>query len=308
MTHQLSVLIADDDAVFGRALAKDFEQHGWVSQLASSFDEAVGLAATTTPTPNLAVLDLFLADRSGIELLQHLQKRHPTMTAVIMSGYADPSLVSDAIREGAKAFFAKPVYANAILEELERVQHPHALARPLAVENQHLLSLKNLHGEGVDRFWSLSRDLLCIAGFDNRFRFLNERWQETLGFSIDELCAQTYLSFVHPDDHASTLAEIKRLTNNESTIAFRNRYRCKDGSYKWLWWHAVPSTDLGLIYGAAREITVLVAAERTLKEEEERLRELAQGQSSLVTALGEKNKALRDLDKFQNRDGGAPRP
>jgi two-component system, cell cycle sensor histidine kinase and response regulator CckA len=124
----------------------------------------------------------------------------------------------------------------------------------------------NSNREEMDRFFALSFDLFCIAGFDGYFKRVNPAWQKTLGFTADELLTKPYLDFVHPDDRESTIREAQKLTRGRKTISFANRYRCKDGSYKWLRWNATPETNQQLIYAVARDIS-----ERK-RVEEERLR------------------------------------
>ncbi len=109
-------------------------------------------------------------------------------------------------------------------------------------------------------FFQLSLDLLCVAGLDGHFRRLNPAWETTLGWSIEELCAHPWLDFVHPDDLEATGREGARLAEGRVVVRFNNRYRCKDGSYRWLQWAAIPSD--GVIYACAHDVT----AERTTAE------------------------------------------
>ncbi len=125
-----------------------------------------------------------------------------------------------------------------------------------------------------DGFFRLSLDMLCIAGFDGWFKRLNPAWEETLGWSIEELLASPWLDFVHPDDVAATIAEGSRVGDGEATLAFENRYRCKSGEYRTLSWRAVPSSADGVIYATVRDVTQLRAGQTALSrsyEERERL-------------------------------------
>ena len=123
------------------------------------------------------------------------------------------------------------------------------------------------------RFLTLSLDMVCIAGLDGYFRRLNPAFERTLGFSNDELLADPFLSFVHPEDQASTLLEVEKLATGISTIRFENRYRCKDGSYRWLAWTCAPAD--GQLYAVPRDIT-----EQRLIDAALRLREQAIGAAS----------------------------
>ncbi|MDQ6700607.1 MAG: response regulator [Acidobacteriota bacterium] len=128
--------------------------------------------------------------------------------------------------------------------------------------------------EALDRFFTLSLDMLCIAGFDGVYRRLNPAWERTLGFTIEELKSRPFLDFVHPEDHAVTIAEMEKLaTGDHRTVSFENRYLCSDGSYKWLLWTAAPFSSQQLIYAAARDIT-----ER--KQSEERIHRLKEAAES----------------------------
>jgi PAS domain S-box-containing protein len=106
-----------------------------------------------------------------------------------------------------------------------------------------------------DRFFDLSIDLLATGNFEGYFTRLNPAFEKVLGFTNAELMAQPFLNFVHPDDREHTMAGARGLSRGTVAIDFENRYRCKDGSYRWLSWTATPSMASNSWYGVARDIT-----------------------------------------------------
>ncbi|NES18598.1 MAG: PAS domain S-box protein [Symploca sp. SIO3E6] len=108
----------------------------------------------------------------------------------------------------------------------------------------------------LQAFFNLSPDLLCIRSSDGYFCQLNSVWQTTLGWTLEELRSRPWLDFVHLDDIAFTFDWERQcyLEENHTPIQFKNRYRCRDGSYRWLSWRLSPYEN-GLSYGIAQDVT-----------------------------------------------------
>lgn len=86
---------------------------------------------------------------------------------------------------------------------------------------------------------------------------LNSAWESTLGYRLDELKAKPFLDFVHPDDRDATLYEMHRqFAEGKTVLHFQNRYRHRDGTYRWLEWTSQPSADGSVVYAVARDVTV----------------------------------------------------
>lgn len=109
--------------------------------------------------------------------------------------------------------------------------------------------------EERDRFFDLSRDLICLATFDGYFKTLNIAWERTLGFSREALMARPFLEFIHPEDVPSSQAEVKHLKEGKETVNFENRFCCQDGSWRWFSWNARAAVPQRLIYATGRDIT-----------------------------------------------------
>jgi len=132
-------------------------------------------------------------------------------------------------------------------------------------------------GESIEleRLFNLSLEMLCIADTSGYFRRLNAAFQRTLGYDFEELLSRPFVEFVHPEDRQRTLDEVGKLAEGAPTVHFENRYRCKDGSYRWLAWSAMPEEHEGLIYATARDITDVRHSDELLRKSEERFRTLA---------------------------------
>ena len=123
--------------------------------------------------------------------------------------------------------------------------------------------------EQVERFFTLSLDLLCIANAEGRFVRLNPSWTAVLGWSLEELLARPFVEFVHPDDRERTLRVAARLAEGATSVDFENRYACRDGSWRVLSWAGAGVPATGLLMCVARDITLQKENEVELRRAKE---------------------------------------
>ncbi len=120
-----------------------------------------------------------------------------------------------------------------------------------------------------DRILNLSHDLICVAGADGFFKYVNPAWTRILGYSRDELLSRPFLDFIHPDDHSKNNAEVQKLKRGKTTTDFENRYIAKDGAIHHIFWTATPLPSEGVWYCIGRNITERKRAEEALRESAE---------------------------------------
>jgi len=109
--------------------------------------------------------------------------------------------------------------------------------------------------EQLERFFTMSGDLLCIATFDGYFTRLNASWHRVLGYTTTELMSQPFIDLVHHEDREATANVVAELRKGQPLALFENRYRCRDGTYRWLSWTSTPKLDEQLIYAVAHDTT-----------------------------------------------------
>ncbi len=126
-----------------------------------------------------------------------------------------------------------------------------------------------------DRIWTVSEDLFGVSNFEGYFTSVNPAWSHLLGWSEDEIKRMHVSELRHPDDAPAATAGRARLAQGVPTVRMENRFRHKDGSWRWLAW--TMTADDGLIYVAGRHITTEKWAAEQLRESEQQFRLLVAG-------------------------------
>jgi PAS domain S-box-containing protein len=128
--------------------------------------------------------------------------------------------------------------------------------------------------------WRLSPDLLGALNAKGYFETANPAWQAVLGWTEAEVVSMSIFELLHPDDLEHTRAGFDLTQVGQPALRFVNRYRCKDGSYRWISWIGIPED--GYVYCTGRDITAEKAAEHELAVAQEALR-----QSQKMESIGQ---------------------
>lgn len=132
----------------------------------------------------------------------------------------------------------------------------------------------------LDRFFSVSLDLLCITQHDGAFVRLNTAWSQVLGYAPDELIQRTLHDVVHPEDRALTVEALRGLQEGTAVTQFVNRLRHAEGSYRVMEWRAQAIDNL--VYAAARDVTETREAQEALQQSRARFASVVQAQQELI--------------------------
>jgi diguanylate cyclase (GGDEF)-like protein/PAS domain S-box-containing protein len=145
------------------------------------------------------------------------------------------------------------------LEKLEQQIEALQQERNKLIDSSSKLSSRlDEYRQGIEEwewFFDNSLEGLCIAGLDGYFKRVNPAFAAMLNYSAVELLSKPFSSFIHPDDLAKTDAELHSLGSGIDCINFENRYRNKQGEWRWLSWHCPGVKQTNKLYAIARDVT-----------------------------------------------------
>jgi PAS domain S-box-containing protein len=128
--------------------------------------------------------------------------------------------------------------------------------------------------EDLQYFFENSQDLLCILGFDGKIRYISPIWEDSLGYTLDQIREKPLKDFLHPDDRDLEFNDVTQKSRKRKLPSLDLRFRHKNGEYKWYSWISQTSLERNCVFGVAREITDRKEMEFALKMSEQRARNL----------------------------------
>lgn len=283
------ILVVDDTPASLKLLTEILTEGGYRVRPASS--GRLALRSAAAEVPDLILLDVLMPDIDGYEVCTRLKRDQKTQNVpIIFISSLDQTVDRvKGFQAGGIDFISKPFQPEEILARVRTHLSIRDLQKQLESQNaalerevierkqkedelkryqENLEDIVRSRTEELDQFFALNLDLLSIVSKDGRFIRLNPEWEHTLGYPVDELKGKKFIDYVHPDDQQETQL-LSSQANNQRISGFVNRYRHKDGTYRWVEWFSVPFRDT--VYASARDITERMNAAQALESARKKL-------------------------------------
>jgi PAS domain S-box-containing protein len=262
-----SVLYVDDEPEL-LTLCRLFLEKDGKNRVETAESAAEGLKKLRAGHFDVIISDYLMPEFDGVEFLKQVRAEFGDIPFILFTGKGREEVVIEAINLGVTFYLQKGSDPISRFSELgQKIE--------MAIRRRKVDSTGREKTNEIDQFFTLALDLLCIADTDGYFRRLNPAWEMILGWRIDELEGKKFLDLVHPDDLATTLKAMEDLRTGKEIVNFINRFRCKDGVYRWIEWRSFPYGEK-LMYAAARDITERKQVEQALQLANKKLNLMAE--------------------------------
>jgi len=148
----IQVFLLDDHEVVRRGLAEMLEAAGGLSVVGEASQAGEALRVVRNSSPDVAVLDVRLAEGSGIEVCRSIRDEFPDVRCLILTSFADDQALIDAALAGAAGFVLKRVRGNELVDSIRKVAAGGQLLDPATVR----MGLRRLKASNEGRVSSLT--------------------------------------------------------------------------------------------------------------------------------------------------------
>lgn len=262
-----SVLYVDDEPDL-LTLCRLFLEKDGNNTVDTAGSAAEGLRKLRAGHFDVIISDYLMPESDGVDFLRQVRAEFGDIPFIIFTGKGREEVVIEAVNLGVTFYLQKGSDPASRFSELGRKIE-------IAVNRTKTESLPQEKTAELDQFFTLALDLLCIADTDGHFRRLNPAWEMILGWRINELEGKKFFDLVHPDDLPATVKAMDELRTGKGIVNFINRFRSKNGVYRWIEWRSFPYGEK-LLYAAARDITERKQVEQALQLANKKLNLMAE--------------------------------
>src|SRR5688572_2706642 len=236
------LLLVDDDESVLLTMQAILEAAGHQVVAAGTLAEALAEAQREdAPAPiDVVVSDLHLDEGDGLQVIAAAKRREPTTTGIIITGYGSFEAVTRAVRAGVDDFLVKPTDVDELKRSIVRCVEKAREARALAARAQEAEAAQRAEAalrESEARFRlvaNVAPVMIWAAGPDGACTFLNRRWLEFTGRTLEEALGSGWFEGIHPDDREESERIFARAFADQRPFSMEYRLRSADGSFRWV--------------------------------------------------------------------------
>jgi PAS domain S-box-containing protein len=265
----LRFLLLEDNPTDADAIRSTLIEGGIDAELLRIETRTSFIAALETDRVDLILTNDALPDLDGFAVLETVDCLRSKIPVVFVSDRIGEERVIDALERGAAGYVLKR-RLNRLAATLDRVLHN---------------ATKFSDRQTYEHFLAIGSDFQVITNRNGYFKWVSPSVERMLGWTVTEMLSRPWTEFVHPDDIATSIAEADSLFSGDETYRFENRYRHKNGSYRWLLWNAQSCAKNHVLYGAATDVTERKQAKEALSYSENRLHRLATASPSVIYTI-----------------------
>ena len=217
------------------------------------------------PPIDVVVSDLHLDDGDGLTIIATAKRRDATTTGIIVTGYGTFEAVTRAVRAGVDDFLVKPTDVDGLKRSIVRCAEKAREARALAARAQEAEAARRSEAtlrESEARFRlvaDVAPVMIWAAAPDGECTFLNRRWLEFTGRTLEQELGHGWFQGIHPEDREMCRGIFARAYAEQAPFSMEYRLRSADGTYRWVQDDGAPYTTLdgafGGFVGACSDVT-----------------------------------------------------
>lgn len=285
-----TILLVEDELIIAMDEQMTLKHYGYQVKIASTGEQAIAMVAKEGDI-DLILMDINLGEgMDGTRAAELILQKHD-IPLIFISAYTEQEVVERTEGITSYGYIVKNSGETVLIASIRMAFRLFEAKLKEIQKEQELREAK----EQLEKYFNSSLDLLCIASTSGKFLRLNPEWEKVLGYSVTELEGQSFFDFIHPEDMERTLKVLSSLDKQEEVLSFENRYRCRDGSYRWIEWRSRPEGDL--IYAAARDITDRKQMEQKLAEEKQWSESIVNYAPDIIIGL-EKDSRIAVFNRF----------
>ncbi len=281
MAHSAAILVVEDDNLFSDYLKRLLGYNGYNIQLAQNGQEA--LRYIGSETADLVLLDIGLPDMDGRTLLKKIGSDTPDTPVILMTGDASIESATEALKNGAYDYLAKPLEPNKLFKTIEN-----ALDRN-RIQKQHRKAIEKL-GESEEKYHRLFESITdALVTFDSetlKFDDANQAALDLFGYSLEEFCELDVTDISSEKDKTQIAIEKMKHGEQGSNMVPLRYLQKKDGT---VFPAEISSASFitggrQKFIGSIRDITGRIAAQKELLKTKARMEHLLVSSPAIIYA------------------------